>query len=158
MPVSGNIGDTIQFQVTGAISVTGVKFGGGQANFNKISDTVLDTIIPQTATYGKVAFQKENSVETFDITATGDGNDGAYGALSGVINTSGFFGAALSGCTTGDVTFSDYNTAFALSPQQGALRLKLLVSWLAVTQAVTAEARQGSPREAIQFQKPDSEA
>lgn len=111
MPVSGNIGDTVQFQVTDAISVTGVKFGSGQANFNKISDTVLDTIIPQTATYGKVAFQKENSVETFDITATGDGNDGAYSALSGVINTSGFFGVALSGCTTGDVTFTDYNTA-----------------------------------------------
>ena len=62
MPVSGNIGDTIQFQITDAISVTGVKFGSGQANFNKISETVLDTIVPQTATYGKVAFQKENSV------------------------------------------------------------------------------------------------
>ena len=111
MPVSGNIGDTIQFQVTGANSVTGVKFGSGQANFNKISNTVLDAVVPQTATYGKVAFQKENSIETFDITATGDGNDGAYSALSGIINTSGFFDTALSGCTTGDVTFTDYNSA-----------------------------------------------
>ena len=111
MPVSGNIGDTIQFQVTDATSVTGVKFGSGQANFNKISETVLDTIVPQTATYGKVVFEKNNSVETFDITAIGDGNDGAYSALTGVINTSGFFDTALSGCTTGDVTFTDHNTA-----------------------------------------------
>ena len=64
MSVSGNIGDTIQFQVTGANSVTGIKFGSGQANFNKISNTVLDAVVPQTATYGKVAFQKENSIET----------------------------------------------------------------------------------------------
>mgnify|MGYP003130296838 FL=1 len=63
MPVSGNIGDTIQFQITDAISVTGVKFGSGQANFNKISETVLDTIVPQTATYGKVVFEKNNSVD-----------------------------------------------------------------------------------------------
>ena len=90
MPVSGNIGDTIQFQVTGANSVTGVKFGNGQANFSKISQTVLDAIVPQTASYGKVTFQKQNDIEAFDITATGDGEAGAYSALSGVINTSGF--------------------------------------------------------------------
>jgi len=111
MPVSGNIGDTIQFQVTGANSVTGVKFGDGQANFSKISQTVLDAVVPQTASYGKVTFQKQNDIETFDITATGNGEAGAYDALSGVINTSGFFGTALSGCATGAVTFTDYNSA-----------------------------------------------
>lgn len=111
MPVSGNIGDTIQFQVTGASSVTGVKFGGGQANFSKISQTVLDAVVPQTATYGKVTFQKANTTQIFDVTATGDGEQGAYDALSGVINTSGFFDTALSGCATGTVTFTDYNSA-----------------------------------------------
>ena len=111
MAVSGNIGDSIRFEITDATSVTGVKFGSGQANFNKVSQSVIDALVPQTATYDKVVFQKENSVEVFDITATGDGNDDAYNNLSGIINTSGFFDTALSGCATGAVTFSDVNSA-----------------------------------------------
>ena len=111
MAVSGNIGDSIRFEITDATSVTGVRFGSGQANFNKVSQSVIDALVPQTATYDKVVFQKENSVEVFDITATGDGNDDAYNNLSGIINTSGFFDTALSGCATGAVTFSDVNSA-----------------------------------------------
>ena len=73
MAVSGNIGDSVRFEITDATSVTGVKFGSGQANFNKVSQSVIDALVPQTATYDKVVFQKGNSVEVFDITATGDG-------------------------------------------------------------------------------------
>ena len=110
MPVSGNIKDTIQFNLTDAVSVTGVKFGSGQANFSTITETALDATVPQTATYGKVTFQKRNSIEVFDITATGDGDSNAYSALTGQINSLGYYESA-SGCTTGSVSFSQNYTA-----------------------------------------------
>ena len=109
MPVSGNIGDSVQFEITEGTAVTGVKFGSGQANFNKISPTLLDAIVPQTASYGKVFFQEQVSVQSYDLTATGNGDAAAYAALTGQINSLGYYNSA-SGCSTGEVTFSENNS------------------------------------------------
>ena len=108
MPVSGHINETVQFRVSGADSITGVKFGQGRANFSIVADSALEAQVPNTATWDKVAFQKQNITETFNIVATGDGEAGAYSALTGQIDSLGYY-AVSSGCTTGQVAFSNYN-------------------------------------------------
>tara|TARA_Y100001963_G_scaffold159529_1_gene263556 strand:- start:107 stop:3223 length:3117 start_codon:yes stop_codon:yes gene_type:complete len=108
MPASGHINETVQFRVSGADSVTGVKFGQGRANFSVIAETALEAIVPNTATWDHVVFQKQNITEVFNIVATGDGEAEAYSALTGQIDSLGYY-AVSSGCTTGQATFSNYN-------------------------------------------------
>ena len=108
MPASGHISETVQFPLEGADSVTGVKFGQGRASFSVIADDALEAQVPNTATWDKVVFQKQNITEIFSIVATGDGEAGAYSALTGQIDSLGYYSAA-SGCSTGQVTFSNHN-------------------------------------------------
>ena len=100
MPTSGNINESVQFHVGGAGSITGVNFGEGLANFSIINTGIIEASVPQTASYGKVVFGKQNITEIFNVTATGNGDSAAYTALTGQINSLGYYVSA-SGCSTG---------------------------------------------------------
>lgn len=108
MSVSGNINESVQFQVDGAGLVTGVKFGEGLANFSVVGTGVIEAAVPKTATWDRVTFLKQNLTEVFEVSVTGDENNGAYLALTGEINNLGYYDPS-SGCSTGEVVFSDYN-------------------------------------------------
>ena len=110
MPTSGNINESVQFHVGGAGSITGVNFGEGLANFSIINTGIIEASVPQTASYGKVVFGKQNITEIFNVTATGNGDSAAYTALTGQINSLGYYVSA-SGCSTGVTTFTENNSA-----------------------------------------------
>tara|TARA_Y100000593_G_scaffold31767_3_gene62472 strand:+ start:1230 stop:3476 length:2247 start_codon:yes stop_codon:yes gene_type:complete len=107
MQISGNIGETVLFNETGAEFITGVLVGSGEASFQIINHEFIDVRVPSTASWGSVIFQRPDITEFVTLSGVGYEKTGALTDLENTYVNSGYSGY----CSSGEIVFSNVNEA-----------------------------------------------
>tara|TARA_R100000152_G_scaffold15066_2_gene6989 strand:- start:158 stop:2269 length:2112 start_codon:yes stop_codon:yes gene_type:complete len=115
MPIySGNIGESIEFDVLNAGTITGVKFGASaiSKNFKVQPDSVsVLARVPTDAHWGPVSFYKTNQTTVYNVAGSGYANSGALSDLQSELTSLGLYSAS---CTSGDIVYSNSYQATAI--------------------------------------------